>query len=165
MHIGKQNFNLDSLFDSHSIQHYYPLPQFVLTSDAVVIHVPFQSRNVFEVHQIEPFPFDLNGTIMMLDLQPSVVLIAKDFSLHAVGHLSGLLKCRTEYRDMYHCPAYLFAFLPIAGGICEVVLTQTDASKALSLCPYTHLAPKPLYHQNFSLLLLHTTSFCVSGMS
>ena len=63
--------------------------------------------------------------------------------------MSDLLKCRTEYRHLYHCPAYLFAFLPVTGGICEVVLTQTDASKALSLCPYTQLAPKPLFHKNF----------------
>ena len=149
LYIGKQNFNLPPLFDSRSIHHYYPLLESVLTSDAVVIHVPFQSRDTFEVHQIEPFPFDLNGTIMMLDLPPSVVLIAKDFSLYAVSHMSALQKCRTEYHHLYHCPAYLFAFLPITGGICEVVLTQTDASKALSLCPYTQLAPKPLFHKNF----------------
>ena len=110
LYIGKKNFNLAPLFDSHSIEHYYPLLEPVLTSDAVVIHGPFQSWDAFKVHQIEPFPFDINGTIMILNLQPSVVLIANDFSLYAVGHLSDLLKCRTEYRHLYHFPAYLFAF-------------------------------------------------------
>lgn len=149
LNIGKLDFNLIPLFDSHSIQYYYPLLESVLTSDAIVIHVPFQSRNTFEAHQIEPFPFETDDAILKLDLAPSVVLVAKDFSLYAVGDLSDLQKCRTEYRQLYHCPAYLFAFLPVTGEVCEVVLTQADASKALSLCPYTQLVPKPLFHQNF----------------
>lgn len=147
--IGKHDFNLEPLFAPRSIQHYYPLLESVLTSDAVVIHVPFQSQDTFEVHQIEPFPFAVNGTVMVLNLPPTVVLIAKDFSLYAVTRLSDLQKCRTEYHHLYHCPAYLFAFFPVTGGICEIVLTQTDASRALSLCPYTQLAPKPLFHSNF----------------
>ena len=147
LNIGKKDFDLSPLFDSRSIQHYYSLLVSVLTSDAIVIHVSFQSRDTFNVHQIEPFPYDVNGTVMVLNLPPSVVIIVKDFSLYGIGYLPDLSKCRTEYRHLYHCPAYMFAFLTITDGICEVVLTQTDASKALSFCPYTQLAPKPLFHK------------------
>ena len=41
LNIGKKDFDLSPLFHSRSIQHYYPLLESVLTSDAVVIHVPF----------------------------------------------------------------------------------------------------------------------------
>jgi len=147
--IGKKEYELTPLFDLQGIHHYYPLLESILTTDAIIIHVPFQSQDVFEVHQIEPFPFSVNGTIMTLDLPPSIVLISKDFALYAVGQLTDLQRCKTEYLHLYHCPASLFAFLPITGGVCEVVLTQKDASKALSLCPYTQLAPKPVFHRTF----------------
>ena len=37
--IGRRRYGLKPLFDSRGIQHYYPLLESVLTSDAVVIHV------------------------------------------------------------------------------------------------------------------------------
>ena len=147
--IGRRQYGLKPLFDSRGIQHYYPLLESVLTSDAVVIHVPFESQDTFEVYQIEPFPFAVNGTIMTIDLAPSIVLISKDFSLYAVGHLSDLQHCKTQYLHLYHCEASSFAFLSLQGGVCEAVLTQGDASRALSLCPYRRLTPSPFFHESF----------------
>ncbi len=120
------------LFDVEGIHHYYPLLESFLTSEAIVIHIPFESQEVSEAHQLEPFPFAVNGTIMSLNLPPSIVLISKDFTVHSAGHVTDLQRCKTEYLHLYHCPASLFAFLPITGGVCEVVLTQTDASKVLT---------------------------------
>ena len=41
-------------------------------------------------------------------------------------------------------PANMFAFLPISNvGICEVELTQAEASKVLALYPYKQLAEVP----------------------
>ena len=78
--LGFKEYKLKPLFDARGIHQYYPLLESVLTSTAVVIHVPFQSTDNFEVHKIEPFPFTVNGTIMTLDLPPSVALISKDVS-------------------------------------------------------------------------------------
>ena len=86
---------------------------------------------------------------MTIDLIPSIVLISKDFSLYAVGHLSDLQTCKTQYLHLYHCEASSFAFLSLQGGVCEVVLTQGTASKALSLCPYRRLTPSPFFHESF----------------
>ncbi len=102
------------------------------------------------MYQIEPFPFSANGSLMTLDLPPSIVLISADISLCATGSLSELSQCRTEYLSYYHCPASLFAFLPITGGVCEVVLTQTADEKALELCPYTTLEPRTMTHKTLS---------------
>ncbi len=120
-----------------------------MTSDAIVIHVPFKSKDDFDVYHI-PFPFSVNGSVMIMDLPASVVLIRKDFSLFATSQFSDLGACKTEHHDLYLCSASLFAFLPLTGGVCEVVLTQTDASKALKLCPFRHIAPRPLFHRRFS---------------
>ncbi len=87
---------------------------------------------------------------MIMDLPASVVLIRKDFSLFATSQFSDLGTCKTEHHDLYLCSASLFAFLPLTGGACEVVLTQTDAYKALELCPIRHIAPRPLFHRRFS---------------
>ena len=107
----------------------------MLTSDAVVIHVPFQSTNNFEVHKIESFPFTVNRIIITLDLPPSIILISKDVSLYSINLVSDLLKCKTEYLHLYHCPANIFAFLSISNAeVGEVELTEIDASKALALC-------------------------------
>ncbi len=73
---------------------------------------------------------------MTLDLPPSIVLISGDFTMYATGSFNDLQKCRTKYLSYYHCPS-LFAFLPISGGVCEVVQTQTVYKNALELCQYT----------------------------
>ena len=81
----------------------------------------FFSINNFEIHKIESFPFTVNGTIMTFHLPPSKVLIFKDVSLYSVNLVSDLLKCQTEYLHLYHCPANIFAFLPINNvGVCGV---------------------------------------------
>ena len=147
---GTEDFYLKPLFDVKGIHHYYPLLESVLTSDAVIIHVPFKSDHTYEVYRVEPFPFMVNGTVMTLDLPNSITLINKDFTMYATGQLSDLDKCQTEYLNLYFCSASIFAFTPITSdGICEVVLTREDASKALTLCPYRELVPKPFFHTSF----------------
>ena len=146
---AESEYGLKPLFEFQGIAHYYPLLEAMLTSEEIVIHVPFQSLNVFEAHVIEPFPFSLNGTLMTLDIPHTVVLIARDFSLYSVGTLSDLRKCKTEFLHRYYCPSSLFAFFTIVGGVCEVILTQKDASKALSICPYREVVPQLIFHKTF----------------
>ena len=132
------------------IHHYYPLVESTLTSKAIVIHVPFKSEDVFELYRVEPFPFAVNETVMVLDSESSIVLVKDDFSVYATDTFSTLANCRSEYQNLYFCPASLFAFMPItSNGVCEVLLTQTNASSALSLCPYKQLVPRTMFHKSF----------------
>ncbi len=78
---GEEEHQLTPLFAAHVIHHYYPLLESFLTSDAIVILVPFKSKEDFYVFRIQPFPFSVNGSVMIMDLPGSVVLIRKDFSL------------------------------------------------------------------------------------
>ncbi len=96
LNIGKMEFELKPLLDVEGIHHYYPLLESFLTSEAIVIHVPFESQEVFEVHQLEPFPFAVSGTIMSLNLPPSIVLISKDFTVHSAGHVTDLQRCKNR---------------------------------------------------------------------
>ncbi len=59
----------------HAIHHYYPLLELFLTSDTIVIHVPFRSKDDFDVFHTQPSPFFVNGSVMVMDLLASVVLI------------------------------------------------------------------------------------------
>ncbi len=68
LNIGKMEYELKPLFVVEVTYHYYPLLESFLTSEAIVIHVPFEFQEVFEVHQLEPFSFAVNGTIMSLNL-------------------------------------------------------------------------------------------------
>ncbi len=95
----------------------------------LVIHVSFKSKDDFDVFHIQPFPFSVNGSVMIMDLPASVVIIRKDFSLFATSQFADLGACKTEHHDLYLCSASLFALLPLTSGVCEVVLTQTDALK------------------------------------
>ncbi len=61
LHVGKRDHKLTPLFDLPLMHHYYPLLTSIVTSDAIVIHVPFKSEPVFEVYTLEPFPFLVNG--------------------------------------------------------------------------------------------------------
>ena len=147
--IGISNYTLQPLYTGDVIQYYYPLLETILTMDAIIVFVPFKSLDTFEAYQVEPFPFRVNHSIMILDSTSSLVLVASDFSLYSIGDMNDLKLCKSSYLHQYHCSASLFAFLPIAGGVCEAVLTRTNASDALSLCPYKHLVPKPMFHRNF----------------
>lgn len=150
LEIGRRVFDLSPLFDVHLIHHYYPLVESVLTTEAIVIHVPFKSTEIFELYRLEPFPFTVNDTVMILDAESSLVLVKDDFSVYATDKFSTLGGCRSEYQNLYFCPSSLFAFLPTKkGGSCEVVLTKEDASAALSLCPYKQLVPKIMFHKSF----------------
>ncbi len=135
-----------------------------MTPDALVIHVPFKSQDEFEVYRLEPFPFLLNKSIMELDLPASVVMVRSDFSLYATGTFLDLQNCKTGYHHLYFCSTSLFAFLPATGAVCKVVLTQTDASKALKVCLYRHVVSKLLFHKRFSgyHCFLFTQSYFVS---
>ena len=95
--------------------------------------------------------------------------MSADVSLYSVNLVSDLLKWKTEYLHLYHCPANIFAFLPINNaGVCEIELNQKDASKALELCPYKQMAPQSVFHRsffNYHFFLFHPNIFCVNNVS
>ncbi len=126
---GEKEHQLTPLFAMHAIHHYYPLLESFLTSNAMVIHIPFKSKDDFDALHIQPFPLSVNGWVMIMDLPASVVLIRKDFSLFATWQFSGLGACITEYYDLYLCSASLFALLPLKGGVCEMVMTRRMLQK------------------------------------
>ncbi len=55
--LREKEYQLTPLFDINAIHHYSPLLESFLTSDSIVIHVPFKSGDAFEVYQLELFPF------------------------------------------------------------------------------------------------------------
>ncbi len=65
---GEKEHQLTPLFVSHAIHHYYPLLESFLTSDAIVIHVFLKSKDDFYVFHIQPFPFSVNGLVMIMVL-------------------------------------------------------------------------------------------------
>ncbi|XP_050708796.1 uncharacterized protein LOC126993672 [Eriocheir sinensis] len=149
IHIGYQNYSLKPLYNPDMSQYFYPLIESSLTPDAIIIHVPFQTADVFEAHEIVPFPFSAKDSVLTPDTTPSLVLIAKDFTLYSTGSYSLLKYCKETVFKRFYCSASLFAFLPVRGGVCEIALTRVNASDALSLCPYKQLPPTPVFHKNF----------------
>ncbi len=149
LELGHANFSLTPLYPLDMSQYYYPTMESHLTSKAIVIHVPFWSSGVFEAYEIPSLPFAVNKTVMALDMTPSLVLVAQDFSLYSASRISDLGSCKSTFLHTYHCSASLFAFLPTSGGICEVVLTSLSASNALAMCSYKHIPPKAIHHMNF----------------
>ncbi len=149
LHVGEYDHKLIPLFDLPLLHHYYPLLTSIITLDAIVIHVPFKSGHVFDVYRLEPFPFLVNGSTLSVDLPTSIVLLSMETSQYAVGNPSDLQSCKTERQYFFFCAASLFVFLPLSDGVCEAALTQPNASLALTLCPYKHLVPRPVYQTHF----------------
>ncbi len=162
--LGASEYKLTPLFDHQAIHHHYPLQESFFTSDSVIIHVPFKSGDIFEVYQMEPLASSVNSSLMTLDSSSSVVLMHHELSLYATTRPSDFHSCRTEHLHVYFCSASLFLFLPVTGNTCEVLLTRSDASLALSTCPYRYLVPRPFFHTGFSDLhyFYFTTSRFVS---
>ncbi|XP_050733886.1 uncharacterized protein LOC127007225 [Eriocheir sinensis] len=94
VHIGYQNYSLRPLFTPDMSQYFYLLIESSLTPDAIIIHVPFQTADVFEAHEIVPFPFSAKDSVLALDTSPSLVLIVKDFALYSTGSYSLLQYCK-----------------------------------------------------------------------
>ncbi len=138
------------MFDDKLAPYNYPLLESFLTSDTIVIYVPFRSSDKFEAYRLELFPFTVNGSTLELDLPSPVVLVHQDFSLYAAGPFSDLQSCKTGYQHLYFCSASLFAFLTVIGVISEVMLIQVDTSKSLEICPYRRVVTKPLFHRTCS---------------
>ncbi len=140
--LGASEHKFTPFFDHQAVHHSYPLLESFLTPDSVVIHVPFKSGDVFEVYQVKPFPFSVNGSLKTLDSSSSVVLIHQELSLYVTTCPSNFQSCRLEHLYVYFCSVSLFLFLPITGN--------TDASLALSTCPYHYVVPQPIFHTRFS---------------
>ena len=150
LNIGELQYTLKPIFSEADIIHYYPLLSAMISSDAVIVIIPFQSDDIFEAHRIVPFPAMVNNTIISLNLPPLVVLLNKERTLYATASNEEINSCKTERFGIHFCPASLFAFLSInTFGICEVSLLQQDVSRSLSLCPYTLMATQPFFHKSF----------------
>lgn len=147
--LGKDAYNLQPFFNEDSIEHYYPSLESVLTVDAVVIYIPFQSSARFLAYEITPFPFSVNRSVLLLDLPATMVLIAEDFSVFTTASKKSLDHCVAPSLRHYHCDATMFAFRPIVGNVCEVVLTRATTVDALLACPYKHIVPESIFHCSF----------------
>ena len=148
---GKVTANSTStpIFKDDDIIHYYPLLTSQLTTDSIVIHVPFQSGVSYNLYHLVPFPFSLNNTILQWTNTSSYVLASDDFSSYAVTTMSAFTACRSEHLALYFCPASLFAFAPdTVHGVCELALIR-DEPRALSLYTYSELLPLSFYHISF----------------
>ena len=111
----------------------------MLTSDAIVVHVPFLLQSLYNIHKIEAFPFAVNDSLLTIGLPDSIELTNEGLTLYSTEMYEDLSECKSKQAGLYFCPASLFAFVPVKeGGVCEVTLTQKDASRCISLCPYKH---------------------------
>ena len=104
LELGEKEYGLTPMFDLKGIHHYYPLLESFITTDDIVIHVPFQSKDILDVYKLEPFPFSANDTLMLLDFKPSIVLISTDFTLYSTVSATDLERCKTTYLHYHHCP-------------------------------------------------------------
>ena len=48
--VGEREYGLKPLFNLRGIQHYYAVTSSFVTTDSIVIHVPFKSGDVLNVH-------------------------------------------------------------------------------------------------------------------
>ena len=88
MHIftlAEKRHKLTPVFTRADVLHYYPLLSALLTSDAIVVHVPFLSQNVYNIHRIEAFPFAVNDFLLTIDLSDSIVLTNEGLTLYSTG--------------------------------------------------------------------------------
>ncbi len=99
--IGICNYSLQTLYTGDIIQYYYPLLEIILTIDDIIVFIPFKSMGTFEAYQIEPFPFNINQSVMTLDSTSSLVLVASDFSLYSIGNMNALKLCKSSYLHQF----------------------------------------------------------------
>ncbi len=68
---GQSTYKLTPLYSQDMIQHYYPLLESTLTTDAMIINIPFKSLDHFDAYEVTTFPFSVHNSVMTLDMNPS----------------------------------------------------------------------------------------------
>ncbi len=59
INIGRINYTFQPLYPPDMSQYYFPLLEASLTTEAIIVHVPFQSGEIFEAFEVFQFPFFL----------------------------------------------------------------------------------------------------------
>ncbi len=59
--ISHRNYSFQPLYPSHMSQYYYPLLETSLATDAIVVHVPLRSTEVFNAFGVVPFSIFSRG--------------------------------------------------------------------------------------------------------
>ncbi len=111
LHVGEYDHKLIPLFDLPLLHHYYPLLTSIITLDAIVIHVPFQSGHVYEFYRLEHFPFLVNGLTLSVDLPAFVVLLSMETFQYAVLQTYRLAKKCVIHFSLYGISVCLFAIV------------------------------------------------------
>lgn len=85
--------------------------------------------------------------MIRLDFSSLVLLIHGNIFLYAVGLFSDLETCKTNIKTcIFDLRSVYLPYPCVVGGVCETVLTQTDAFKALQFCPYHHNISGLIFH-------------------
>ncbi len=112
-----KNCSFQPLYPPDMSQYYFPLLEASLTTEAIIVHIPFQSREVFEAFKVIPFPFSAENSVLTVDMPSSLALVAKDYTFYSTSSFSDLQFCKSSFPHKYHCSASQFAFLSISGGV------------------------------------------------
>ena len=103
---AKNNWNFQPFFEMNSIALYYPLLNSYLNGTSVIIDIPFSSELKFNLYKIIPFPVNLNGSILEVDIQqidPINYVLSLDRLKESQITNDELTTCKKTDIDLYLC--------------------------------------------------------------
>ena len=127
IHWAQRNLSLTPLFPDKETEFYYPLLETTITDQEIIVHVPFQSLNSFNLFEITPFPVHINNSLYTVSLSSEIVLVSSSLMHASVLSPSSLLTCHKSFYHIYLCPAYLFTVVPAESLPCEMALVRNES--------------------------------------
>ena len=114
---------------------YYNLMHVKVVQNQVYILIPFNSEKDMVMHEIIPFPINIEGKSVILDEPKQVILESKENNLVSIWEFGDLDNCVQITKDESICNHELFYFQPINKFPCIKYLLHSGTNE----CNYKHL--------------------------
>ncbi len=114
INIAHRNFSFIALYPPDMSQYYFPLLEASLTTEAILVHVPFQSREEFEAFETVTFPISVEDSVLTLDMPYSLALVAKGYTFYSTSSFSDLKFCKSSFPQKYFVLQLSSLFYPSA---------------------------------------------------
>ena len=131
------------------LHNYYSLLDVSVVPGAVLIHVPFRSRDLYRLLNVIPFPSSVTHSsvekTVILDGVPDFILYDNVTRSIAYPSISDLGQCKTPLEDSMVCPATFVALRSMVAGTCEDAVVNIDGKAVTSKCSFKEVKTDALW--------------------
>ena len=146
---ARSHFNLIPIFSENNLEYYYPLLEVTVTPTELLIHIPFQSNEIFSTYSFQRFPTKINNSFYTIKAGDEIFLISQDYSHMAKVNNNIFSKCHSSFLHLHLCPAYYFTIFPSERLPCELAIINNNTQSIYHTCKYEQITYDDVFHVHY----------------